>query len=280
MEGITGDDLRAFADANNLGIMNHRNADDWAKMLNRNGGYCPCNKLCPCELCTCKFFEEKKEEQKEEEEKEEEKPELIIENEEIAGAIEALEDAKDLISDIGMDTPHEDAIKKLQEAKKIVVDNSTKHECGQCVTAMQGIGRKLDYLVSECKEDTLSCVMEADATIERIEKMQEIFVGVDQDVAKAQREQNENTENKGETAEKPTSALEGNVEEMEQKKDGQTYHECVRDTMAYGLDDVDGRNLKMCIATKVCAKTKNVPKEVAVKECEENKLRREKGNER
>ena len=47
MEKIDGDTLEMFAMANGLSIMPHRNANEWAEKINKNGGLCPCGKECP-----------------------------------------------------------------------------------------------------------------------------------------------------------------------------------------------------------------------------------------
>jgi len=265
MASITAEDLQAFGAANGLKIMDHRDAMDWAKNLNRNNGLCPCGKVCPCNDCTCKFYETI--------ENINEEQDMIIKNDEIAGAVETLEDAKGLLLSIDTTTTMEDAIETIDAAKELVEKDAEAHKCGECEKYMQGYARKLAFLKSECEKDPLACALERNDALHRADLMQQTFIGADADLAKMEEEKNEQQRPEtGKTEEKTETALEENETQVIKP-----FHECVSDSMAELADEIPGRPTRMCVSTKRCGKTTPKTKEEAMAECLKSQEERENG---
>jgi hypothetical protein len=265
MTSITAEDLQAFASANGLKVMDHRDAVDWAKNLNRNNGLCPCGKVCPCNDCTCKFYESIGEEPEE--------PDMVIKNEEIARAVETLEDAKGLLLSIDTTTTMKEAIETIDAAKELVEKDAEAHKCNECEKYMRSYVRKLDFAKSECEKDPLACTLERNDALHRAELMQQTFIGADADLTRMEEEQKAaQTRETDEKTENTETALDVQNNEVEKP-----YRECVRDTMANIVDEIPSRQVRMCVSTKMCGKTTPKTKEEAMAECLKSQEERENG---
>lgn len=240
MAEITGEMLIAFGEANNMRIMSHRDPNKWAEKINKNNGKCPCGKECPCDDCTCMFYEKSVPG----------KETIMVNNTEIASAIETLEKAKDALMNIQLDEPEKTA-RAMEEAANMVEKDAIEHKCGQCEDYMMGLARKLNFMRDECGKDTNSCMTERDLTIERIEGMQETFIAADELITKAEQE---------------TARDNGSHGENHTDEDiPEAFHDCITRTTKTQLQDLKHGD-RICTASKMCG-TKKLTKEDAVASC-------------
>jgi hypothetical protein len=257
---LTGDMLIAFGEENGLTIMSHRDPDKWAEMINERGGICPCGKECPCDNCECKFYEK----QATEDEMPEKSDEIIIKNDEIKGALEALEEAKVMLISIPTDDENE-ALDEIKKASEIIKTDANNHKCNKCKGAMEGISRKIDFLGGECKQDSLSCMLEKESTLKRIEQMQQIFIGIDKSLA------DDEIPDEQDKRDSQLDRMKENEErEQTEKRDRmmQGFHGCVSGKIEKGFNNEDmTRQEKFCTATKLCAKNSTISEKDAMESC-------------
>jgi hypothetical protein len=258
---LTGDDLRAFAAANGLDIMSHRNPDRWAEHVNNNNGMCPCGKECPCDDCTCKFFTQSSADADDivKDDNDDEGDYMEISNPEIARAIQTLEDVRQKLIAMPQDTT-ENASGAIKESEEMVKGDAEKHECGECAKYMEGLARKLRFLKEECETDSMSCVVERDLTIKRIEDMQNTFVAVDRAVSNG--EINDNQQDM--TQETPKN-IDSPLIPSDSEVIIEPFHDCITRTTLEELQDIDHSD-RICTASKMCSK-KKMSKEDAIAEC-------------
>ena len=258
---LTGDDLRAFASANGLVIMSHRNPDRWAEQINKNNGMCPCGKECPCDDCTCKFYETMPSASAdgiEKNDNEDEGDYVEISNPEIARAIQTLEDVRQKLITMPQDTT-ENASGAIRESEEMVKEDAEKHECGECAKFMEGLARKLRFLKEECEQDSMACVAERDLTVKRIEDMQATFIAVDKAVSESENDEGD-SENKQQKAEIAYSQLDSTDKQFTSE-----FRACVSKKMNNDLVGEEKRT-KLCAGTKMCGQ-RHLTKEEALSEC-------------
>lgn len=243
MAEITGEMLIAFGEANNMRIMSHRDPHKWAEKINKNGGKCPCGKECPCDDCTCMFYEKTTPRRET----------ITVSNIEIASAIETLEKAKDALMGLTIDTEEgqKEAAHVMEETAKMVEKDAAGHACEKCEDYMNGLARRLNFVKDECGKDAMSCAIERDLTILRIEGMQETFIAADELITKAEQE----TAQDGDSQAGPLDLNQGPEE----------FHDCIQRVTTTELVGIHHGD-RMCTASKMCG-TKKIPKEEAISMC-------------
>lgn len=246
--------LQEHANTHGLRIMDHRNPEKWAEMINRNNGMCPCGKMCPCDECTCKFYEKIE----------------MFNVPEIGKAIDALELTKNVIKETTPNEPDK-TIESIDTAIEIVTNDSENHTCGRCADYMNGLKRKLEFLKNECGIDQDSCEMEKAATISRIELMQDTFRAADEEVGKEPIKEEKTEEIKIGTLEESLRNAENSLSQGDnnEKEEGYSgFHDCIAKNIHENLEELP-KTGRMCVATKMCGKRK-LTKEEAIAECTEN----------
>lgn len=262
---ITAEMLIAFADANGLRIMSHRDPEKWAEKINKNNGLCPCGKECPCDECTCLFYEKTMESEgitKREPDKEQSGLNELKET------IVVLDETRNLLTGVSAENENDaDDMEKLSKISEMIEKNAKEHECSVCASMVEGLQRKIKFLGEECKKDSASCAFERDATIIRVEQMKTIFENVDRDLSGGDEIEDE-TEDKieeeiieEETVEKPDSQWERPIESHVGFSD---FHDCVGKNVGE-LHEVK-KNDRICVAAKMCGR-KNLSKEDAIRDC-------------
>lgn len=263
---ITAEMLIAFADANGLRIMSHRDPEKWAEKINKNNGMCPCGKECPCDDCTCLFYEKTLES----EGMTKQEPTKESGSNELKKTIVVLEETRNLLAEVAAEN-EDDAndIKKLSTISEMIEKNAKEHECNLCASMVEGLQRKIKFLGEECKKDSASCAFERDATIIRVEQMKEIFTNADKELSGGDEIEDETEDEieeemiEEETVEKPDSQWERPIESHVGFSD---FHDCVGKNVGE-LHEVK-RNDRICVAAKMCGR-KALSKEDAIRDCME-----------
>lgn len=261
---ITAGMLIAFADANGLRIMSHRDPEKWAEKINKNNGLCPCGKECPCDDCTCLFYEKtlgsegitKPEPVKE-------PAQEPMNNDELKKTIAVLEETKNLLTAVNAENENDaDDTERLSKISEMIEKNAKEHECGLCASMVGGLHRKIKFLGEECRKDSASCAFERDATIIRVEQMTEIFKNADKELSEEKTsDEIEEPEIEEETMKETDSAWTRPVESSVGFSD---FHDCVAKNVE-SMQDVK-RSDRICVAAKMCGR-KRMPKEDAITDC-------------
>jgi hypothetical protein len=260
MGEMTGEMLIAYADANGLKIMSHRNPDLWADNLNKNSGKCPCGKECPCDDCTCLFYIT--DSKPIEAPIEEEMIAVDIKLPELAHAVDTLEKVKTGLME--MDNDNINGIREtISSAVENIREDAKQHKCNGCAEYMEGLARKLNFLKEECAIDGRSCEVESRMTVNRINEMQEIFVAVDKEISEqAGGEENNEAETTNDTNQETTKRPDS---QLPARGDTSHFHECITKTTLGQLQEID-RTKRICTASKMCG-AKKLSKEEAIRQC-------------
>jgi hypothetical protein len=288
----SGQDLIQFADENGINIIPYRinketgEPDEWIEKLDSNNGLCPAKRECPCETCVVEirnakddneaccngiFFCDERyikfwmpiwtkagvatKEQPIRKKQEAATPE-------IKETIKALDEIEEIVDNVDIGN-EEETLSGLDRANNILKDNITKHNCIKCADYVEALGRKLTFLKDECKLNPMACSDEQRLTVAKIEMMKERFLEVDREVVKQ-----DNIANGITTEELIEDTRPKSIEEIHAIEDPQSldYHKCASIVHHTRLDDVPDRNMRLCIASKMCGKQK-LTKEDALKAC-------------
>lgn len=266
MEKIDGDTLKMFAMANGLAIMQHRNADEWAEKINKNGGLCPCGKECPCADCTCKFYEQATTNNNDEIETNTNEEKTVDDSEEEHDELKSMDETVAKLSEIQSKLMKiepdnkEETIKVISEAEKTIENDIEAHQCSMCKDMLGGISRKLGFLKGECKEGGITCNLEIEDTVERIAMMGDIFRNAKSSITEEPVEEQENAETEP-TLVEPEKPLEqcdsGDTKDTKPVAVGYSdFHDCVKATVASEELQEVSRNDRLCVAAKSCGRSR------------------------
>jgi len=167
-----------------------------------------------------------------------------IKNPEIKAAVETLRTAREQLE---QSKTEDDTVAIIEGAERAIMEDVSKHTCGQCASYMAGLGSKMRFLAEQCREDPISCAIETKQTQQRIDEMEQTFIEVDGDLA-SNEEGNE---------------TEGKDIEINTKVYKSDFNACTSSLL--NGDDIileggetgrDAQRMKVCIASKMCSKAK------------------------
>jgi hypothetical protein len=177
-----------------------------------------------------------------------------IKNPEIKAAVETLQAAREALEQSKSD---DNTIEIIEAAERGIMEDVSKHSCGQCASYMAGLGSKMRFLAEQCRDDPISCAIETKQTQQRIDEMEQTFREVDSDLAIDGKEQ----EIAGEDIEIPVRTYRDD------------FHACTSQLLGSGEIELtggetgsDAQRMKVCIASKMCSKAKTT-KEEAMEIC-------------
>lgn len=135
--------------------MSHRDPEKWAEKINKNNGLCPCGKECPCDECTCLFYEKTMESEgitKREPDKEQSGLNELKET------IVVLDETRNLLTGVSAENENDaDDMEKLSKISEMIEKNALEGARMQC---MQYGGRtaKKDKIPGGRVQERLSIV--------------------------------------------------------------------------------------------------------------------------
>jgi hypothetical protein len=196
----TREEIEEFAAINNLLIHPDRDIDYFIKLLNDNGGRCPCDeyRVCPCDnapieaqkaiaeqrnkeaCCTCHFLVTEEyieawelktptKKQTKTETKKEEKNKWEPQTQEIKEMIGLFKKARTLAEK-----------NKAQDAAELLTEAADNSNCGMCQRLLSVERMHMDVLGSTCEMDGDECEIEKQQMKERGKRIEKFLLKVDE----------------------------------------------------------------------------------------------------
>ena len=196
----TREEIEEFAAINNLLIHPDRDIDYFIKLLNDNGGRCPCDeyRVCPCDnapieaqkaiaeqrnkeaCCTCHFLVTEEyieawelktptKKQTKTETKKEEKNKWEPQTQEIKEMIGLFKKARTLAEK-----------NKAQDAAELLTEAADNSNCGMCQRLLSVERMHMDVLGSTCEMDGDECAIEQQQMKERVKRIEKFLLKVDE----------------------------------------------------------------------------------------------------